>query len=58
MADLFPARASPGGGKQVQEVFLDVPRRGDRFANRLGQVRQIVEESVDVLAADPGGRSG
>ncbi|WSC40802.1 hypothetical protein OG243_07515 [Streptomyces sp. NBC_01318] len=29
-----------------------------RFANRLGQVGQLVEESVDVLAAHPGGGTG
>lgn len=51
---LFPVRAGPGGGKQVQEVVLGVPRNGDRRADHPGQVGQLVEESVDALAAHPG----
>ncbi|MGW0949121.1 hypothetical protein ACWD4O_42145 [Streptomyces sp. NPDC002623] len=65
IADLFPVRAGLGGSGRVRAV-ADRSRRSSLafHATVIGalitvaQVGQLVEESVDVLAAHPGGGAG
>src|SRR4051812_23555112 len=44
--------------QQVAQVFLDVPRGQDRLADLLGQLLQIGDHRVQVVAVHAGGGSG